>query len=80
MIVRKNSERSMNVLGKYQNIEELRGGYIYWFNNFNERKIKVNLYMVKFNENGTARILEDITRELNDKIIMAKLIGRHFNN
>lgn len=80
MFVMKNNERRIGILERYQRIEELEIGYVSWFNKFNERKIKVNLYMVKFNENGTARILEDIMRELSDEIIMAKLIGRHFNN
>ena len=80
MLVNYKGKKGMKILEEYETTDELGIGYIFWFNEFERKKINVNLYMFKFNEDGLERILEDFMRELHDKLIMAKLIARHYNN
>ena len=80
MLVKHKGEKVMKILGEYGTTEELGKGYIFWANEFERKKINGNIYMLKFHEDGLVRILEDLMRELNDKLIMTKLIERHYNN
>lgn len=80
MLINYKGKKVMEILGKYGTTDELGIGYIFWVNEFERKKININLYMLKFDEGGLVIILKDFMRELSDKLIMAKLIERHSRN
>ena len=80
MLVIYNGEKVMKIFGRYKTTEELGKGYIFWADEFERNKIDGKLYMIKFDEDGLVRVLEDLMSEFHDKLIMAKLIARHSRN
>ena len=80
MLVKHKGEKVMKIFGRYETIDDLGKGYISWADEFERNKINEKLYMLKFGEDGLARVLENLMSEFHDKLIMAKLIARHSRN